>query len=50
MPIEMVDEDLLLATEGIQHAIAVSSTDSALDHLGKRQVLRYCSRPGLGGS
>jgi len=35
MPIEMVDEGLLVLTEGIQRDIAVGSSDSALDHLGE---------------
>lgn len=34
VPIELVDEQLLLATENIQRNIAAGSTDSALDHLG----------------
>jgi hypothetical protein len=34
-PIEVLDEHLLIATESIQRAIAVGSSDSALDHLGE---------------
>jgi hypothetical protein len=35
MPIEIVDEHLLVATESIQRDIAVGSANSALDHLGE---------------
>jgi hypothetical protein len=48
MPIEMVDEDLLLATEGIQRAIAVGSTDSALDHLGEAASIALLQSAGAG--
>src|SRR5215831_16369648 len=34
-PIEVVDEDVLIAAESIQRHIAVGSADSALDHLGE---------------
>src|SRR5271155_289698 len=48
MPIEMVDEDLLLATEGIQRAIAAGSTDSALDHLGEAASIALLQSAGAG--
>jgi predicted nucleic acid-binding protein len=48
MPIEMVDKDLLLATEGIQRAIVVGSTDSALDHLGEAASIALLQSAGAG--
>jgi hypothetical protein len=48
MPIEIVDEHLLVATEDIQRHIAVGSTDSALDHLGEAASIALLKSLGSG--
>ena len=48
LPIEIVDESLLVATEGIQRDIAVGSTDSALDHLGESASIALLQSVGTG--
>jgi len=48
MPIEMVDENLLVATESIQRAIAARYTDSALDHLGEAASIALLQSVGKG--
>ncbi len=47
-PIEMVDENLRLATESIQRAIAAGYTDSALDHLGEAASIALLQSAGKG--
>ena len=48
MPIEIVDEHLLVAIEDIQRHIAVGSTDSALDHLGEAASIALLKSLGSG--
>jgi hypothetical protein len=48
MPIEMVDEELLVATESIQHDIAVGGSGSALDHLGEAASIALLQSAGAG--
>lgn len=47
-PIEMTGEHLLVATEGIQRAIAAGYTDSALDHLGEAASIALLQSVGKG--
>jgi hypothetical protein len=48
IPIEIADEKLRVATESIQHSIAVGSTDSALDHLGEAASIALLQSVGTG--
>ncbi len=48
IPIEIDDENLLLATEVIQRNIAAGSTDSALDHLGEAASIALLQSAGKG--
>jgi hypothetical protein len=48
MPIEMVDENLLMATESVQRSIAAGYTDSALDHLGEAASIALLASAGKG--
>lgn len=48
VPIELLDEQLLLATEDIQRNIAAGSTDSALDHLGEAASIALLQSLGTG--
>jgi hypothetical protein len=45
---EILDEDLQIATESIQRAIAVGSSDSARDHLGEAASIALFQRPKNG--
>jgi hypothetical protein len=47
-PIEMVDENLLIATESVQRSIAAGYTDSALDHLGEAASIALLASVGKG--
>jgi hypothetical protein len=47
-PIEIHDEELILATEQIQRAIAAASTESALDHLGEAASIALLRTAGTG--
>lgn len=47
-PIEINDDELILATEEIQRAIAAASTDSALDHLGEAASIALLRAAGTG--
>ena len=48
IPIEMVDENLLIATESVQRNIAAGYTDSALDHLGEAASIALLASVGKG--
>jgi predicted nucleic acid-binding protein len=48
MPIEMVDESLLVATESVQRSIAAGYADSALDHLGEAASIALLASAGKG--
>jgi hypothetical protein len=48
IPIEMVDENLLVETESIQRNIAAGYTDSALDHLGEAASIALLASVGKG--
>ena len=48
IPIEMVDENLLVATESVQRNIAAGYTDSALDHLGEAASIALLASVGKG--
>lgn len=50
IPIEMVDENLLVATESVQRSIAAGCSDSALDHLGEAASIALLASPAKGGS
>lgn len=50
MPIEVLDENLLVATESIQRVIAAGCTDSALDHLGEAASIVLLQSLGKDGS
>jgi hypothetical protein len=47
-PIEMVEENLLAATESIQRNLAAGSADSALDHLGEAASIALLQSIGKG--
>jgi hypothetical protein len=47
-PIEMIDVDLIIATESIQRSIAAGSTESALDHLGEAVSIALLESAGSG--
>ncbi len=47
-PIEISDEHLLIATEGIQRSIAAGSVNSALDHLGEAASIALLQSLGKG--
>ena len=47
-PIEITDEELIVATAGVQHDIAVGSTNSALDHLGEAASIAVLEAAGTG--
>lgn len=48
VPIEVMDENLPVATESIQRAIAAGSTDSAFDHLGEAAGIALLQSRGTG--
>jgi hypothetical protein len=48
VPIEIIDEDLLIAITRIQHDIAVGGADSALDHLGEAASIALLQSAGSG--
>jgi hypothetical protein len=48
VPIEITDEDLLIAIARIQHDIAVGGADSALDHLGEAASIALLQSAGSG--
>lgn len=47
-PIEITDEELIVAVADIQQDIAVGSTDSALDHLGEAASIAMLQAAGTG--
>jgi len=48
IPIEIVEEDLLVATESVQRSIAAGCSDSALDHLGEAASIALLASAGKG--
>lgn len=48
MPIEVIDDELILAVERIQRDIAAGSSDSALDHLGESASIALLESAGTG--